>query len=224
GCGHRHGRSPFRTERARGGRSRPGCARSARTAKATGSAAGRTGDHLHGRLRRRCEASAAGSRRLLRRRSEHGSGQRCRGAARAVFADERRLTLTSRHTRLALEAGALATLPAALLVQSVMLVLFGEFARASEQAFIGSSSRSVPLLHAQLILAAWRGHSDETEQAHTALAEQGEARGHATEVSLAQYGMAVLHNGLGAYGAGRQAAARAFESDELAHSNLAHSE
>lgn len=144
--------------------------------------------------------------------------------AMAVFDDERLLTLTSRHTRLALEAGALATLPAALLVQSVMLVLFGEFARASEQAFIGSSSRSVPLLHAQLILAAWRGHSDETEQAHTALAEQGEARGHATEVSLAQYGMAVLHNGLGAYGAGRQAAARAFESDELAHSNLAHSE
>jgi DNA-binding CsgD family transcriptional regulator len=36
--------------------------------------------------------------------------------------------------------------------------------------------------------------------------------------------MAVLHNGLGDYPAAQAAAARAFESDELTHSNLAHSE
>ncbi|MFC7787859.1 ATP-binding protein [Microbacterium sp. MAHUQ-60] len=144
--------------------------------------------------------------------------------AMAVFDDERLLALTSRHTRLALEAGALATLPAALLVQSVMLVLFGEFARAAEQASIGPAAGSAPLLHAQLILAAWRGRSDETGHAHAALAQEGESGDHATEVSLAEYGMAVLHNGLRAYDAARHAAERAFRSDELTHSNLAHTE
>ncbi|MGB3373802.1 MAG: AAA family ATPase [Microbacterium sp.] len=144
--------------------------------------------------------------------------------AMAVFDDERLLALTSRHTRLALEAGALATLPAALLVQSVMLVLFGEFTRAAEQASIRSTSNSVPLLHAQLILAAWQGRPDEVAQTHAALAEGADAWEYGTEVSLAQYGMAVLHNGMGNYVEGLQAAVRAFESDELAHSNLAHVE
>lgn len=144
--------------------------------------------------------------------------------AMALFDDERLLALTSRHTRAALDAGALVTLPSALLVQSVMLVLFGEFSQAAEQTVVGSSTTSVGLLHAQLILAAWRGQPDETGRVHAALAQEGDLREHRTEESLAQYAMAVLHNGAGAYDVSRQAAVRAFESYELAHSNLAHSE
>ncbi|SEE73532.1 ATP-binding protein [Jiangella alba] len=148
--------------------------------------------------------------------------------AMAVFDDESAHLLADRHVRLAREAGALATLPAALLVQSVMLVISGEFARASElaaaQTSITASTTALPLLHAQLILAAWRGRSHETAEIHTTIARETAGHGHDTEVSLAQYALAVLHNGRGDYQAAQAAAARAFESDELTYSNLAHSE
>ncbi|MFB9646148.1 hypothetical protein [Microbacterium terregens] len=122
------------------------------------------------------------------------------------------------------ETGALATLPSALLVQSVMLVLAGEFARGAEQTAIAAATRAVPLLHAQLILAAWRGRPDESAEVYATIVEEAGGHANTTEVSLAQYGMAVLHNGLGDYPAAQAAAARAFESAELTNSNLAHSE
>ncbi|WP_343947313.1 helix-turn-helix transcriptional regulator, partial [Pseudonocardia zijingensis] len=145
-------------------------------------------------------------------------------SAMSLFDDEMVHALAASHVRLAREAGALATLPAALLVQSVMLVLSGEFSRAAEQTAIAAATRTVPLLHAQLILAAWRGRSDESTEIHATLVREAAGRGRGTEDALAQYAMAVLHNGLGDYPAALAAAERAFESDELTHSNLAHSE
>ncbi|WP_252445120.1 ATP-binding protein [Pseudonocardia humida] len=148
-------------------------------------------------------------------------------AAMAVFDDDLAHVLAERHVRLARD-GALATLPAALLVQSVMLVLAGELARASEladvQTSIADSTTAVPLLHAQLILAAWRGRSHETGEIQATLVGEAARRGDDTEVSLAQYALAVLHNGFGEYPAAQTAATRAFQSDELTHSNLAHPE
>src|SRR5690606_8991800 len=137
--------------------------------------------------------------------------------AMAVFDDELVHALTARHVRLAREAGALATLPAALLVQSVMLVLAGEFTQASGQAEIAAATRAVPLLHGQLILAAWRGRSDETADIHATMAQEAAGRGRSTEIALTEYAMAVLHNGLGDYPAAHAAAARAYESVELTH-------
>jgi DNA-binding CsgD family transcriptional regulator len=134
------------------------------------------------------------------------------------------LALAARHVRLAREAGALATLPAALLVQAVMLVLAGEFSRAAEQTAVAAATRTVPLLHAQLILAAWRGRPAETIEIHATMVREAAEDGRGTEDSLAQYALAVLHNGLGDYPAAHAAATRAFESCELTHSNLAHSE
>ncbi|MBP2367432.1 ATP-binding protein [Pseudonocardia parietis] len=144
--------------------------------------------------------------------------------AMAVFDDEMVHALAARHVRLAREAGALATLPAALLVQSVMLVLSGEFSRAAEQTAIAAATRTAPLLHGQLILAAWRGRPEESTEIHATMVREAAGRGRGTEDSLAQYAMAVLHNGLGDYPAAQAAATRAFESAELTHSNLAHSE
>src|SRR5690606_24065299 len=95
---------------------------------------------------------------------------------------------------------------------------------AAQQTAFATSTTAVPLLHARLILAAWRGQTQETTEIHEALEQDAARRGDDTEVSLAQYGMAVLHNGLGQYDAARTAAARAFRSDELSHSNLAHPE
>lgn len=145
--------------------------------------------------------------------------------ATALFDDELVHELAAHHVRLAREAGALATLPAALLFQSVALILSGEFAHATElaaeQTAIAAATRAVPLLHAQLILAAWRGCTDETAEIHATIVREAARRGHGTEVSLAQYALAVLHNGLGNYPAAQDAALRACESDELNHSNLA---
>ncbi|MFD2794993.1 helix-turn-helix transcriptional regulator [Promicromonospora vindobonensis] len=147
--------------------------------------------------------------------------------AMAVFDDELAHVLADRHVRLARD-GAFSTLPTALLVQSVLLVLAGELARAAEltdeQVSITASTTAAPLLHAQLILAAWRGRSDETGAVQAAFVREAARRGDDTEVSLAQYALAVLHNGLGEYAAARTAATRAFQSDELTHSNLAHPE
>ena len=144
--------------------------------------------------------------------------------AMSLFDDELVHALAVRHVRLVRAAGALATLPSALLVRSVMLVLSGEFARAAEQSAIAAATRPVPLLHAQLILAAWRGRVAETTEIRATMGREAVGRGYGTEDSLAQYAMAVLHNGLGDYRAAQTAALRAFESDELTHSNLAHSE
>ncbi|MCL3862125.1 LuxR family transcriptional regulator [Actinotalea sp. K2] len=148
--------------------------------------------------------------------------------ALAVFDDELAHTLADRHVRVAREAGALGTLPAALLVQSIMHVLAGELARAAElaaeQTSITAATTAVPLLQAQLVLAAWRGRAQETSEIYAVIVRDSAARGHDTEVVLAQYALSVLHNGTGEYPAARAAASRAFGSAELTYTNLAHSE
>jgi DNA-binding CsgD family transcriptional regulator len=143
----------------------------------------------------------------------------------ALFDDELVYVLASRNVRLARESGALATLPAALLLLSAALVLTGELAHAAElaaeEAAITRATGAVPLRHARLILAAWRGRQAETAELYAASVQEATGRGEGTEVTLAQYTLAVLHNGLGNYPAALDAAARACESDELPHSNLA---
>lgn len=145
--------------------------------------------------------------------------------ALTLYDDELIYVLAHRNVRLAREAGAVATLPAALLFLSVLSVLTGEPARATELAAestaITQATGAVPLRHAQLILAAWRGREAETAEIHAATVQEASARGNGTEVSLAQYAMAVLHNGLGNYAAALDAAERACQSHEPPHTNLA---
>jgi len=140
----------------------------------------------------------------------------------ALFDDELVHRLTSRNVRCAREVGALATLPSALLFQSATLVLAGELARASELAAegiaIARATGAVPSRHAELVLAAWRGLQAETVELHAASVETRRA---GTEVSMAQYALAVLHNGLGNYPAALDAAAQACESDDLLYSSIA---
>lgn len=147
--------------------------------------------------------------------------------AMAVFDDELAHTLAERHMRLARD-GALATLPTALLVRSVLLVLAGELTRAAElvdeHASIAAPTAAAPLLHAQLILSAWRGRPKETQEIESTIRRESARDGDETEVALSQFGLAVLHNGLGSYPEALEAATKAFRSDELTHSNLAHTE
>ncbi|MFV2142783.1 ATP-binding protein [Isoptericola sp. G70] len=145
--------------------------------------------------------------------------------ASVLFDDTSLHALATRHVRLARDAGALVTLPAALLFQSVAMTVSGELERAgelaAEQSAIAAATGAVPLPDAQLVLAAWRGRPDETVEIYTTVTQDAAERERGTEVSLAQYALAVLHNGLGDYTAAQEAAARACESDALNPSNLA---
>ncbi len=136
-----------------------------------------------------------------------------------ILDDELVHTLASRHVRLARETGALATLPAALSFLASVLTLSGELARAgalaAESAAISEAIGAVSLRHGPVMLAAWRGdhavaaHLDDLTRRDLANPEGG------GEIAVAQYAMAVLHNGLGNYARAQAAARRAFETDEL---------
>jgi hypothetical protein len=79
-------------------------------------------------------------------------------AALALFDDELGHLLASRSVQLTRNAGALATLPAALTTLSAILVAAGEFTRAeelaAEEAAITRAIGAVPLRYAWLMLAA----------------------------------------------------------------------
>ena len=141
--------------------------------------------------------------------------------ALALFDDALAHELVNRNVRHAREAGALATLPAALLLQSATMVLAGELAHATELAAEGIAITraigAVPLRHADLVLAAWHGRQLETVELSTASVQ---TRGAGTEATIAQYALAVLHNGLGNYPAALDAAEQACESDELLYSSM----
>ncbi|WJK35840.1 LuxR family transcriptional regulator [Solwaraspora sp. WMMA2065] len=135
-----------------------------------------------------------------------------------VLDDELLYVLASRNVQLAREAGALATLPAALNFLSITLVLMGDLAHADELAaeatVITQATGGVPLRHGRVILNAWRGDQAETTALNAIIASDGTYPDEGVEVSLARYAMAVLHNGLGNYSVAQEAAARACRSDE----------
>lgn len=145
--------------------------------------------------------------------------------AAGLFDDELVHLLASRNVRLAREAGALAELPAALIVLSSTLVFSGNLAHATELAAEGDAitraTGAAPLRYAQLTLAAWRGRRAEVAELHEASVEQAAGRGEGNEVAFAQYAVSVLCNGLGDYPAAQDAAAQACGAYELTHSNLA---
>jgi DNA-binding CsgD family transcriptional regulator len=141
----------------------------------------------------------------------------------AILDDELLYILASRNVQLAREAGALATLPAALSFLAITSVLMGELARAGELATeataITRATGGVQLRHAHVILSAWRGDQAETTALHALTAQDVAHPDEGTDASLAEYAMSVLHNGLGNYSAAQEAAARACESHELSLSS-----
>ncbi|PZG07011.1 helix-turn-helix transcriptional regulator [Nonomuraea aridisoli] len=180
------------------------------------------------------EASVPTLRRALERLRDHEPGAEndnrrelwlASRIAAMLWDDEMAYMLTSRHVRLARQVGALATLPAALDTLAAVLVHAGELTRAAElvaeEAAITQATGAPPLPHARLTLAAWRGRQAETSEIYAATVQNATARGEGTVVTLAQYALAVLHNGLGNYDAALAAATGPCEYDELAHSSAA---
>jgi len=144
--------------------------------------------------------------------------------AMTVFDEDLFFTLVAQHVRSTREAGALSMLPAALAIQSVMNVHSGESIRAAEQPETGAATKVGPLLHARLILAAWRGRADEAAEITVMIGQAGPARGRPAEMAIAGYALAVLHNGSGDYEAAQTAAARGIESEAVKFNNLIYPE
>lgn len=141
----------------------------------------------------------------------------------AILDDELLYMLASRNVQVAREVGALATLPAAQSFLSIVSVLMGELTRAGELATeataITRATGGVQLRHAHVILAAWRGDQAETTALHALTAQDLAHPDEGADAFLAQYAMAVLHNGLGNYSVAQEAAARACDSHELSLSS-----
>ncbi|WP_029136014.1 ATP-binding protein [Nakamurella lactea] len=141
-----------------------------------------------------------------------------------ILDDELAHVLASRHVRLARETGALGTLPAALSSLANVLILAGELTRAgdlaAESTAIAEATGAVPLRHTLVALAAWRGDEVGVAQLNEAMLSGLVDPDGDTEVDVAQYAMAVLHNGLGNYDRAQKAARRACETDELGLANI----
>lgn len=135
--------------------------------------------------------------------------------AAALFDDELLIVLTDRYVRLAREAGALATLPAALVTASCTRIYAGELSRAAEfadeAAAIAAVSGAMPLSYARTLVDAWRGaDSESTEASNTGVTEA--PRG--AEATVYLCAMAVLHNSRGNYPAAQKAASQACDTYE----------
>ncbi|MGY1550276.1 ATP-binding protein [Microbacterium sp. A588] len=142
-----------------------------------------------------------------------------------ILEDDLAHLLAARNVDLARSAGDLTALPAALSFQANVLVISGQLSHASglaaEATAISESTGGVPLRHAHVILAAWRGDRAAATELNELTSHDVSYPKDGVEVALAKYAMAVLHNGLGEYSLAQEAAAWACDSGELSLSTTA---
>jgi DNA-binding CsgD family transcriptional regulator len=139
----------------------------------------------------------------------------------ALWDDTAIRTLADRFVRLARETGTLTTLPFALNFSATVLTHTGELARVAdlvdESDVIARVTGAAPIPHGRLLLAAWRGHWDEAVTLRRMNVDDATRRGEGTALTIADYALAVLNNGLGRYDAALAAAERVRESGEMVH-------
>lgn len=132
--------------------------------------------------------------------------------------------LAACNVDLARADGSLAGLPLALSLQANVLIVSGQLARAgeltAEATAITESTGNVPIRHAQVILAAWRGDRAAVTELNGLTLHDDSHPEESTEAALGQYALAVLHIGLGEYSAAQQPAKRACDSIELSLSTV----
>ena len=135
-----------------------------------------------------------------------------------LFEDDLVIELADRYVRFAREAGALATLPAALVVSACARVYTGELPLAvelaDEAAAISQATGAMPLSFAQTYLGAWHGVDLEAIDRYEP--REGVVTGHprSIQATVELVAMAVLHNGRGNYPAAQEAASRACDTYE----------
>lgn len=112
--------------------------------------------------------------------------------------------LATAAVRAARNAGALATLPRALVYQAGVYLMTGEFRTAGTlveeaNAISAATEHAAAVKYHALMLTAWRGHATEAERLIEAATADGSSRGEGRVIGLTGYAAAVLYNGLGRY-------------------------
>jgi DNA-binding CsgD family transcriptional regulator len=127
--------------------------------------------------------------------------------------------IASSAGRVARECGCLAILPVALNYSAAFQLVRGEFGVAEqlmhERDTIIAATRCTQTASFAVMLAASRGDRHATHALRAAVIEAGTASGDAFAVAVAEWGAAVLHNGLGEYADAAAAAQRAYDHDVL---------
>ena len=139
-------------------------------------------------------------------------------AAMAVWDDETWHILTSRHIKLAREAGALSELPLAVRSRILLHAHAGELAEGAaliaEAQAVADATGSQLGPYGALGVAAWRGREAEATELIQASMDGVTSRGEGRGVT-SQYAAAVLYNGLGRYDQALAAAGLACEYDDV---------
>ena len=144
--------------------------------------------------------------------------------AAELWDDESWHFLATRQAQLARATGALVQLRLALNFVAGSHILAGELTTATlmleEDHLIAEATGNSPIAYSDMLLAAWRGREAQASELIEAALSQATARGLGRFVTFATYASAVLSNGLGDHAAARDAAARAFEGDQVARDAL----
>ncbi|WP_442914034.1 helix-turn-helix transcriptional regulator [Kribbella sp. NBC_00359] len=124
-------------------------------------------------------------------------------AAVNLWDDDRWDSFSSRHLRLARDAGALSELPLALIQRSYVLLFAGELAAAAslvdEVQIVTEATGSRLAPYGDLALAALRGREAGFPELATATKEEVVQRGEGLGIGLTEWATAVFNNGLGHY-------------------------
>ncbi|MEV4049965.1 AAA family ATPase [Amycolatopsis sp. NPDC049688] len=154
-------------------------------------------------------------------------GNRAGGMIATEAADfEAARAFAARQVQLARDAGALVQLQFALNFLGVNELLAGELtaaaASAEEDRVIADVTGNAPVGYAAMLLEAFRGR--EARAGFEDIAREASARGQLRLVTFADYGRAVLYNGLGRHDAALAAARRVFDHDVVGFQGLATAE
>jgi DNA-binding CsgD family transcriptional regulator len=132
--------------------------------------------------------------------------------------------LAARRVQVAREGGALVQLQLALPFLGLYHLLAGELAAAErlidEDRLIAEATGNPPVAYPAMMLPAWQGREHEASGLIQATVHSATEHGTGLLADVAAYASAVLYNGLGRYGAARDAAWRAFERDDLGFGRL----
>jgi DNA-binding CsgD family transcriptional regulator len=128
--------------------------------------------------------------------------------------------LAARQAQFARDTGALVHLQRALNLLAVTHLVAGKLTAAArlieEDRLIAEATGNPPVVYAEMMLAAWRGHEAQASELIETSLRGASAGGLRSFVYLATYARSVLYNGLGCHDAARDAAWRAFERDPVA--------
>jgi DNA-binding CsgD family transcriptional regulator len=124
--------------------------------------------------------------------------------AQQLWDDESWDLVSLRQVRLARDAGALSVLPIALRGRVGVELIAGRLEAATmfhdELEAVTQVSGSEPLRYGAVVLAAWRGHSDDVASLVEASRSGIERRGEGGGLTMVEWASAVLYNGTGRYG------------------------